>query len=96
MSIKFEPVNPAQLAEAVTPPPPPTEQESKIAKIIEDAKNRERRMRAEWEAKQELESPGQWEFDGYKAPDKEELHRIAEQKLSTEALKQAIKEREGV
>ena len=95
MSIKFEPVNPAQLAKEITPPPPPTEQESKVAKIIADAKKRERRMRAQWEAKKELNNSGQWDFDAYKAPSTDELHSIAEELLPTEDLKQAIKESEG-
>lgn len=95
MSNKFEPLNPAQLAEEIIPPPPPTEQESKVSKIIADARKRERRMRAKWEAKQELDNPGQWEHDPYKAPSTEELHRIAEETLPTEELKRAIKEKEG-
>ena len=95
MSNKFEPMSPAQMMEELTPAPPPTEQDSKVAKIIADARAREKRMRAEWEAKKELATPGEWEFDSYKAPTQEELHRIAEETLPTEELKKTIKEREG-
>ena len=95
MSIKFEPVNPAQLAKEITPKPAPTEQESQVAKIIAEAKKREQRMRAKWEAGQELNNAGQWDFNPYNAVTTEELHRIAEETLPTEELKRAIKEEEG-
>ena len=95
MSIKFEPVNPAQLAKEIKPQPKPTETESKVAKMIEDARARERRMRAQWEAKQELNSSGQWDYDPYRQFTTEELYKTAEEILPTETLKQAIKEKEG-
>ncbi len=96
MSNKFEPMNPASIAEEILPPPPPaTEEDSKAAKIIAEARARERRMRARQEARQELDTPGEWELDTYKAPDSEELQRIAEEALPTEELKKAIRQREG-
>ena len=93
MSIKFEPVSTDHMAKELTPPPALTEADSKVAQIIADARKRERRMRAQWDATKELNGSG--DFDPYKAPDTDELHRIAEDILPTETLKQAIKEREG-